>query len=629
MSKTKLFFAGLFSLSLMATATAADHQKSSRLIVFGGPSTMAMAGGSDQELLSGTEINQSDLDEVIADKSISTFAYLDVAAVAHDENALERVTAIFRSGIPVLLKLNSKDPGLHKLTRGVFGISGAFDYAVFFRKDNSKVQVHRFEDYDESSIMEATRQLLVELALKPKTTPMDDQYIGLPKLTYNINVQSPTREMTSVVNIDVIRSAERSQDKKFVSIKTSPTTSRSLKNGVVIGGHGPGGNGQNLWGAYLPHAYRFTHQLTAQNVTPILVNSAPASDTRTDFKFSETKTNALSIGGTLGSEFGATKGENIDYAAKSPFNVNFGLSYTHAKTLEYAFKDYALLAAQEGSKLTWNVPLDSKLRGILIQRLTSQLPELTEDKMTPMMRSASLESYSLWELPGAYADLAVVSVGGGYDLDRAEWWWDRTQVKHRNVTDIFNADETFTLDMNNPFLTREMTVLIRSAEGVGKCLSAGADASVNLQACVASDPKQLWGLDSESRYVNRATNQCLSVRETDGAMITNRCAIDNRQQWEWRADRIHSLYNREWRLYVDNNQVKVIPDGSMHFQNTPLNSFNPLNIPWASYPQAPSLQDVMPNHLGPSPQISPEWVDLYQGVHTRQRWRIEILRDGI
>jgi hypothetical protein len=246
-----------------------------------------------------------------------------------------------------------------------------------------------------------------------------------------------------------------------------------------------------------------------------------------------------------------------------------------------------------------------------------------------MMRSASLESYTLWELPGTYTGLATVSVGGGYDLDRTEWWWERTQVKSQQNTDIYNSEEKYTLDMSNPFLTREMTVLIRSADSTGKCISGSANSSTTLESCVASDSQQLWGLDSESRYVNRATQRCLSVRETDGALITNSCALDNRQQWEWQADRLHSLYNREWRLYAENSQLKIIPDSSMHFQNTPKNVFNPLNIPWASYPLAPSFQDVMPNHLGPSPQISPEWVDRYQGVDTRQRWRIEILRDGI
>jgi hypothetical protein len=435
--------------------------------------------------------------------------------------------------------------------------------------------------------------------------------------------------MTSVVNIDIIRSAQRSQDKKFVSIKTAPTTMRSAKNGITIGGFDPGGSGQNLWGAYLPHAYRFTHQLTAQQIAPVLVESAPSSDSRTEFSFTETKTTGLSIGGTLGGEFGGTKADNIAYAAKSPFNVNFGLNYAHTKMMNYNFRDYSLLAAQNGSSVTWTAPIDTKLRGALIKQLTGTTPILSEDKMTPMMRSASLESYTLWELPGTYTGLATVSVGGGYDLDRTEWWWERTQVKSQQNTDIYNSEEKYTLDMSNPFLTREMTVLIRSADSTGKCISGSANSSTTLESCVASDSQQLWGLDSESRYVNRATQRCLSVRETDGALITNSCALDNRQQWEWQADRLHSLYNREWRLYAENSQLKIIPDSSMHFQNTPKNVFNPLNIPWASYPLAPSFQDVMPNHLGPSPQISPEWVDRYQGVDTRQRWRIEILRDGI
>ncbi|AWM89549.1 hypothetical protein DJ564_01385 [Pseudomonas sp. 31-12] len=594
-------------------------------MVFGPPLSGKNIDDAQRIQKSITTLSQDELN-LSVDDSKSNMAYLDIDSI-EDEKILEKATAVFRAGIPVLLKMKNHTPELAKKVSTVFGISGSFDYALFHRLNNSNIDVYRLEGYDDENIMEVAWLRVKELNLK--SDPPEDQFIGMPKLTYNINVQSPSREMTSVVNIDIIRSAQRSQDKKFVSIKTAPTTMRSAKNGITIGGFDPGGSGQNLWGAYLPHAYRFTHQLTAQQIAPVLVASAPSSDSRTEFSFTETKTTGLSIGGTLGGEFGGTKADNIAYAAKSPFNVNFGLNYAHTKMMSYNFKDYSLLAAQNGSSVTWTAPIDTKLRGALIKQLTSTTPILSEDKMTPMMRSASLESYTLWELPGTYTGLATVSVGGGYDLDRTEWWWERTEVKSQQNTDIYNSEEKYELDMSNPFLTREMTVLIRSADSTGKCISGSANSSTTLESCVASDAQQLWGLDSESRYVNRATQQCLSVRETDGALITNSCALDNRQQWEWQADRLHSLYNREWRLYAENSQLKIIPDSSMHFQNTPKNVFNPLNIPWASYPLAPSFQDVMPNHLGPSPQISPEWVDRYQGVDTRQRWRIEILRDGI
>ncbi|MFW9268366.1 ricin-type beta-trefoil lectin domain protein [Pseudomonas sp. NR3] len=627
MNNRNALLTGLFALSLIASATADENTISNRLIVFGALPSPAMADSLDQQLLLVKDVRQEELLKAASDAAYSTLAYLDIAAVA-DESSIEAASAIFRSGTPILLKLNSQDPELNKRVSRIFGISGTFGYALFSRESKSTVEVFRLEGYEDDSVMEAARSLLSERSLKRRMTATEEEYIGLPKLTYNINLRSPTREMTSVVNIDVVRSAERSQDKKFISITTSPTTVHSSKNGIVIGG--TGGTGLNLWGAYLPHAYRFSHQVTTPTDTPTLVKSAPPSDSRTEFTYSETQATGLAIGGTLGSEFGATRAENISYAAKSPFNVNFGFNYSHSKTTTFTFRDYALLQELgDDPKVTWIAPIDSQLRNVLIRRTTSQLPELTEDRMTPMMRSASFENYSLWELPGSYTGFATVSVGGGYDLGRSEWWWDRTQVRSRRVTDVFNAEETYTLDLNNPFLTREMTVLIRSAEGAGRCLSENLDASVSLQSCMASDTKQLWGFDSESRYVNRATNRCLSVRETDGSMVTARCALDNRQQWEWQADRLHSLYNREWLLYSENNRVKVIPDDSMHFQSTPKNSFNPLNIPWASYPRAPSLHDVMPNHLGPSPQISPEWVERYQGVDTRQRWRIEILRDGI
>jgi hypothetical protein len=248
--------------------------------------------------------------------------------------------------------------------------------------------------------------------------------------------------------------------------------------------------------------------------------------------------------------------------------------------------------------------------------------------MTPMMRSASIETYSTWELPGNYEGLATLKIGGSYILDRREWWYERADIKRRYETDTFDALADFTLDFGSPYLTREMTVLIRSADGRGSCLT-DQSGQVKLEACSPTNKNQLWGLDSESRYVNRLSGLCLTAAVNTGGLITSTCAIDNAQQWDWRADRIHSRFDRNWRLYANADALKVIPDTSMLFEDIPLNVFNQLNIPWASYPRAPSANDVMPNLNGPSPQISPDWVTRYHAVDARQRWNIEILRDGI
>ncbi|KZN17222.1 MULTISPECIES: RICIN domain-containing protein [Pseudomonas] len=629
MKKLEVFLVGLFALGNIGPASAdVSTPGDGPLLTFGTPPSSlgkAMHYSGDQR--AGTLFTHEELMSFIDKNKESSLAFLNIASIVDDEASIEKVKSIFNSGVPVLLKMDDQNPELASKVAAIFGISGPFDYALFHRVKNTRVEIFRLDGYDADNVLDATRQIVRNF--KINASEQEEEFVGLPKLTYNVNVQSPSREVSSVLNIDVIRSAQRTQDKKFVVIKTNPTTIRSEKNGITIGGSDPGGNGQNLWGAYLPHTYRFTQRLTAEGVTPTLVSFAPQSDSRTEFDFTEVKTQGFSIGGTLGGEFGGTKADGITYAAKTPFNVNFGFNHQHSKSMSYNFKDYSLLASHQNSKVTWSAPIDSKLKGALIKRLTATTPILTEERMTPMMRSASLESYTLWELPGAYTGRATVNVGGGYELARTEWWWERTQVKARDVIDFYNAEQAYVLDMNSPFLSREMTVLIRSAQGVGKCLTGNDNGSVSLESCVATDSKQQWGLDSESRYVNRASQSCLNLREEDGTLATKTCTLDNRQQWEWRADRIHSLYDLEWRLYSLNGQPKIIPDNSMLFQSIPKNTFNALNIPWASYPLAPSAQDVMPNHLGPSPQISPEWVEKYRGVDVRQRWRIEILRDGL
>lgn len=630
---------GLLSLGCIgksvADATAPDTILSieqvpeESLVTFGIlPSDADAKNDVKPKIRAGKSLGSEEMMKIFERDKKTSLVFLDIASIADDESSIEKVKAIFRSGVPVLLKTDSQDPELTRKVSEVFGISGPFHYALFQRIKNAQVEIHRLEGYSERNILKAAQQAVREL--QKNGSPPNEEFVGLPKLTYNINVKSPSQEMTSVVNIDVVRSAQRTQDKKFIVVKTSPATMRSAKNGITVGGFDPGGSGDNLWGSYLPHAYRFTQELTADGVTPNLISFEPKSDARTDFEFSKTEKRGFVIGGSIGTEFGGTtQAEKINYAAKSPFNVNFGLSYENSKTISFGFKDYSLLASHQNSKLTWSAPIHSELKWVLIDRLTASLPVLTEKRMTPMMRSASLESYALWELPGDYTGHATVKVGGGYDLARDEWWWERSKLKERHETDVYNVEEDYVLDMSSPFLTREMTVLIRSAQGPGKCLTNNTDASVSLESCIATDSKQQWGLDSESRYVNRATQSCLTLRESDGALMTSTCAIDNRQQWEWQADRIHSIYNREWRLYLADDRLKIISDDSMPFQILPKNVFNELNIPWASYPLAPSQQDVMPNHNGPSPQISPDWVLKYQGVDVRQRWRIEVLREGI
>lgn len=590
-------------------------------------STLAQSWSSS--VFSGESLDENSLRSAFGGRYNTSLTYLDGATMLASAESLKKAKILLDAGVPLLIKIDPNQLEVEKKVAAAFGVSTRSDYMLLNKEGAAKITVFSLKGADQTGIPNGLLQALGSMKQKndqlqhfSKLTA-EEEPVGLPKVTLNLNSADATGQVVSVVNLDLVRSASRSADKKFVILKATPTI-RSTNNGVVIGY--PPSN--NLWGAYLPHQYSISHELTGLSVTPTLVSSDPPSDSRTEFTYSETKTQGFSIGGSFGGEGGGEHEDKWKFIAKTPFNINAGINYSNSKTLTNVFKDYSLLAVPALGKIRWDALIDPRLKYVLVERTTAGLPILNENRMTPMMRAASIETYSTWELPGNYEGLATLKVGGGYILDRREWWYDRATVKNRYETDTFDALADFVLDFGSPYLTREMTVFIRSADGYGKCL-ADQSGRVALEACSATTKNQLWGLDSESRYVNRLSGLCLTADVNTGGLTTSTCAINNAQQWEWRADRIHSRFDRNWRLYSNADALKVIPDTSMLFEDIPLNSFNKLSIPWASYPGAPSLNDVMPNLNGPSPQISPEWVNRYHAVDSRQRWNIEILRDGI
>ncbi|AMP00285.1 ricin-type beta-trefoil lectin domain protein [Collimonas arenae] len=589
-----------------------------------------LAQSLSSSVFQGESLDEKTLGSSFGGRHNTTLTYLDGATILSNVNSLKRSKILLDAGVPLLIRVDRNQLEVGKQVAALFGVSIRSGYMLLSKDGPAKLTVFNLQAPDNTAIpnglmqaLGAVKQKNVLPSLRANIRALETDQVGIPKVTLNLNSADVTGQIVSIVNLDLIRSASRGNDKKFIVVKATPTV-RSTRNGVVIGS----APNNNLWGAYLPHQYSISHEVSGTALTPILVSSDPPSDSRTEFTYTETKTHGFTIGGSFGAEGGGEHTDKWKYIAKTPFNINAGISYTNTKTLTNIFKDYSLLAAPAIGKIKWDLFIDPKLKFVLVERETAGLPTLNENRMTPMMRSASMETYSTWELPGNYEGLATLKIGGGYILDRREWWYDRSDVKRRYETDTFETLDDIILDFGSPYLTREMTVLIRSADGHGKCVG-DQSGQAKLLSCSPADKSQLWGLDSESRYVNRLSGKCLTADVQSGELKTAACGIDNAQQWDWRADRIHSRYDRNWRLYSTADMLKVIPDSSMLFEDIPLNSFNRLNIPWASYPGAPSANDVMPNLNGPSPQISPDWIGKYHAADARQRWNIEILRDGI
>jgi hypothetical protein len=432
-------------------------------------------------------------------------------------------------------------------------------------------------------------------------------------------------EVSGVSVIDVVRSRTNSADAMALMI-TSKATLRTNRNGILDGAE----TGQNLWGAYLPFEYRLSHTVTAEDgVQPSYRGHFPESDDRTEYTKTETRMRSFGIGGSTGSELSSSGKSDDKLAAKLPFNLTAAFDYSWQTSLSMTLKDYSLLAAPVGQgSVVWRALIAPSLKGVLIKHSGAGLPKLTEEKMTPTMRTANFNTVSEWILPGAYEGPVKVTVSGGYDLQVSEWWWKRTQLQTRSVRDNRDVQESFVVDMSDPYLTADITVLIRSATGTGACLQDDGD--IVLTECNKTERRQMWGLDPSSRYVNRASGRCLTADTLTRAVVSKPCGITFEQQWEWRADRLHSLISHGlYRLYVEGGQVHYnAAEG--RFQDYPVNIYGKVLEPWTNYPNAPRPGiDQQPAPFGSRPvPIGREWSE-FRAVSDDQRWRIEVLRQSL
>lgn len=449
----------------------------------------------------------------------------------------------------------------------------------------------------------------------------------LPGRHFDVNFVDANGEISGVTGIDVVRSRTVSTDNKMILL-TSKATVRTTENGVVNGND----TKTNLWGAYLPVEYRLRHTLTANGVTPTYLNHFPETDGRTEYTQVDTQKRGFSIGGSTGAEMSGTGAKDDVLAAKVPFNASFGYQYEWTTSLSMSFLDYSLLVYPDGNNaVQWKAVVAPRLKDVLLKHWGAGIPPLTEDKMTPMMRAMTFNAVSQWKLPGAYEGLATVTVSAGYKLDRKEWWWNRTNVRERLNVVSRDVATDFVLDMSDPYISAEITVLIRSALGSGMCLRDNGG-NVDLAACNATDRRQMWGLNASSQYVNRGSRDCLAVDPLTRNVVTVGCKdAQHEKQWQWRADRLHSLANHgDYRLYVAGGQVRYhAVEGQ--FQDYPVNPHASPLLPWTNYPNSPRPGiDMQPAPAGGKPlPIQQEWASQFRPVSDDQRWRVEVLRQGL
>ncbi|WP_426285018.1 ricin-type beta-trefoil lectin domain protein [Luteibacter sp. E-22] len=612
---------------------------SATLVVFGSPIGPSRPDNRGAATMSAASLLSDDIDRLSSLTPGDVLAVLDTDVLPLAEDQAVSLKRLFDAGVPVLLQSDGQAPAAPSLVTSLFGIAPTAGDALFHRNADGGVEVFTAPAGQEADVANLLSAMMAGMPRQPDPAEGGQYRLAagveadvaegaavLPARHFDVNFVDPSGEILGVTGIDVVRSRTRSTDLKLVTL-TSKVSVKPKRAGIVDGGR----DRKNLWGAYLPLKYRLQHNLAMDGVTPTYLDHFPVTDGRTEYTQVDTESRGFTVGGSTGTELSSTGKPDDVLASKVPFNLSFGYEHKWQTSLSMTFNDYSMLAAPVGpGSVSWEALIAPKLVNVLIKRWGADLPQLTEEKMTPMMRAAAFNTLSQWKLPGDYEGMAKVTVSGGYDLDRKEWWWERTNVRHGKGVDTRSVFADFVLDMSDPYLSAEITVLIRSATGSGACLRDN-QGSVGLAPCNATDRRQMWGLDASSRYVNRGSLRCLSVQPATRSVITDTCEnIAYEKQWQWRADRLHSLMDHgNYRLYVEGGAVHYhAPAG--RFQDYPVNPYGSPLEPWTNYPNSPRPGiDVQPAPLGNRPlEIGPEWAS-FQRVGDDQRWRVEILRMGL
>lgn len=625
-------------LSKPKTSTIATDALTA-IVAFGGHASPLSHDGSPSSASAIPAVAPADIAGLAPEASRHLLAMVDASSLPLAPEEAVTLSRLFNQGSPVLLHMDSRTPDDFARVSALFGIAPTTG-DVIVRNNGNTIEVFASSPEDEADSSDLLRALVASTESAPPdtsqlepgqnvpaATPDDpDPAAVLPGRHFDINIVDVFGEVSGVTGIDIVRSRTVSSDFKLVTV-TSKATIKTLNNGVSDGEK----TGKNAWTADLPFIYRLRHTLTAGPAEVTYLDHFPVNDGRTDFTQTDTKIRGFTIGGSTGSEISQSGKADETLAAKVPFNLSFGYEHKWQSSLTTTFQDYSIQATpQAPGTVAWTARIAPRLENVLVKRWGADVPALSEESMTPMMRAMTFEAMSYWKVPGMYAGVAKVRVAAGYELDRKKWWWDRTQVKHSRLRVPREVGLDFVVDLTDPYLSAEITVLIRSATGSGSCLKDNAGV-VDLAPCRATDRHQMWGLDAASRYVNRGSGRCLAAQPATNSVVAEACEnITYEKQWQWRADRLHSMIDHgRYRLYVEGGQVRYAAPEA-RFPDFPVNPYASALEPWTNYPSAP--RPGVDHIMGPAGtrtlNVGQEYAK-FPSVSDDQRWRIEVLRQGL
>jgi hypothetical protein len=571
------------------------------------------------------------------------------AGALSDAGNRQKVKAMVDAHMPVLvLSAGTSESDLHAVSE-FFGFASRATVAVYVRAGGEwrsfSIDVPTIHATD---MRTAARQLVSEVrdvvdkenavARSPsrsweRQANVVEEDVGerhaLPRLTFTDTQFASSGNGSSVtLNMTVIRDSSRNTD-KFVVVSKASYNMIPHENGL---------SGGELT---IPYKYKMSQNLRSPgaSVDLSLVEQFPRTDSRTDIDISETRTKQTSYGFNISRQIsGGLQGQVPEASSKIAFGFDFSRTYTEEKSIAFKTRDYFVISsaspATGGVKTEWTIELAPFIFGD--KGYFGKPP--SQGRVTPTMRASSPEVFAVWEFDATYDK--TISLDAQSTIENAKY--DGSKIT-TSPDPRYQPTAGIYLDLGSAYLTRETTVFIRSEKGNGGCLwDDGGD--VVLRTCPdTSAPSFLdqkhaqWRFDNNGRYVNRGTGQCMQMLPTGLSprgyeVITGRCALTNDQHWEWRADRIYSLYNGaadEWRLHVSaDGYVQVRIEDTGKYQDLPKNPFQDLLIPWSNYPSKPVPGVFVPVLEGPQAPIPDDWLR-FNAVGPDQTWKVTVLRQSL
>ncbi|MDQ7994290.1 MAG: RICIN domain-containing protein [Luteibacter sp.] len=553
----------------------------------------------------------------------------------------------------------------------VFGIEGQGRTSLYRRGKDGVLEVSTLDDT--TADVETSQRLYRELAAAPAfrafarsatlngaDSASDDIPDHVPHERFRYKPISAHGNKV-VHDIVVLRDARTSGDSKVIVVKAGVDIA-PWDNGVY-GKNRPAFERDGIHD-FLAIAGRYEFRTLVdwegKDRGPELRLDRMVPDTSPDVNRSVAKSSQVSTSYGVSTAFkaeDALKGIGISAIGKVPFEFSANRTYTDSTSVSMETESYYIDAVTENygraQGVTWNMHLANDVAGSPGYFNAKSKYKVSTAMVTPMMRKASAQLMSVWRVRGDYEGNLLIGTGGRVENRRYGWnrsmgvSWDRSSDVHPDYTaDIpwwfwhkgndpwahlrqvpAQPTQVVKINLGSPFLTSSPTVLIQSSSGEGLCITQGPfdekAGAAQLTECdeAESHRAQQWNMDSEGRYRNRESAQCLQIDTKSGTVGTAKCAIRHNQRWKWAADRVVSLMDggTHHRLEVSNDSLIAKFDAVRH-DEVVVNTENALLPPWSNYPLAPSPGSTIPRLSTNSPTVPDSYLS-YRRVPATERWQ--------